>query len=102
MNSTRPGAVDPPKNRNSFLVTPIGELADLWLIVTCAGCRQVTYRALGKPPFVRHRDRSLHEIFSLLRCSHCSDRASAVRLTNSMRGPVFGSSAAVWDVALLP
>jgi hypothetical protein len=102
MSSLHPGAVDPPKTRAEFLSTPIGELADLWFVVTCGGCGQVTLRSLGKPAFGRHRSRALSEVFGRLRCSHCGGRASAVRLTNSMRGPVFGSSAAVWDVALLP
>jgi hypothetical protein len=102
MSSPHAGAIDPPKTRDEFLATPIGELADLWLVVTCGACGQVTRSGLDKPALARHRSRVLGEVVGRLRCSHCGGRASAVRLTNSMRGPVFGSSVAVWDVALLP
>ena len=102
VSSPRLGTVPPPKTRDEFLSTPIGELADLWLVVTCGGCGQVTRSGLGKPAFRRHVGRPLREVFGRLRCSHCGGRASAVRLANSMRGAVYGSSVAAWDVSLLP
>jgi hypothetical protein len=102
VSSLRPGAVEPPKTRDEFLVTPLGELAGLWLVVTCGGCRQVTRCRLTRHTFRREGDRPLREVFGRLRCSHCGGRASAVRLANTMTGPVYGSSVAAWDVALLP
>lgn len=102
VSSPRPGAVEPPKTRDEFLVTPVVELAGLWLVVTCGGCRQVTRCRLTRHTFRREGDRPLREVFGRLRCSHCGGRASAVRLANSMTGPVYGSSLAAWDVALLP
>jgi len=102
VSSSHPDSAPPPKTREEFLLAPVGELADLWLVVTCGGCRQVTYRALGKPAFARHRGTALHEIFSRLRCSHCGGRAAAIRLANTMTGPLPGSSVAAWEIDLFP